>query len=292
MNHLSRFLLVLATSIVVLLATSGSAFAGTIRYDIAPSPAYTVDNDSGIAKITYRGCVTQSAVQTVKFTTVIEGGTPGTAEYKVLQDPSDEGELPAGTFNPPSVTVTGTGEQTFNTTLSFTLKEISPSGTVFRFKLSPETAIGLGEGPGVMVIIECVQPKTLVAPAGPPVAGTSEVPTVPVPTAVAGVAAGPSPCVSVHRVTLRVNRTSRLNIVVRTAAGVRVNRAFVRITGPGILMSRFTNAHGLVRFNVRPRRRGVIIVQSNVCIGADRTPVLGAFAGATGAGTGRPAFTG
>lgn len=292
MKHQHRFVLFITTCIVVLFSMAGTAFAGTIRYDISPSPAYTVDNASGITKIAYVGCVTQGVTQTISFTTVIDGGTPGTAEYKVLQDPSDEGALPAGTFNPSGVTVTGTGMQTFDTILSFTLDAISPSGTVFRFKLSPETSIGLGEGPGVMVSIDCVQPAAYVAPAGPPIAGPTVVPTVPVPTAVAGVAAGPSRCVSMHRVTLRMNRSSRVNIVVRTTAGVRVNRAFVRITGPGVRMSRFTNAQGLATFNVRPTRRGYLVVQSNVCIGADRAVVLGVAAAATGAGAGSPTFTG
>lgn len=276
----------------MMLVTASSAFAATIRYDIPPSPAYTVDNKQGIAKVTFNGCVTQAAAQTLAFTTVIEGGTAGTAEYKVLQRESDEGELPAATFDPPSITVVGTGTQTFDTTLTFTLNQVSPSGTVFRFKLDPEEAIGLGEGPGVMVKIECVVPKAIVAPAGPPVAGTTPVPMVPLVRPAAAMAQGPAPCIALRRVTLRAARRSTIHIVVRTAAGVRVNRAFVRIVGAGVRRSGFTNFQGVATFAVRPPRAGTLVIQSNVCIGADLKAVLGAAAGASGAGAGSPSFTG
>ena len=292
MKRAARLCSIPLLCIAAVLATCGSAFAGSIMYDIAASPLYTVDNAQGIVKITYTGCVTQSQLQTVNFTTIIEGATAGSADYKVLQTATDHGELPTATFTPATVTVIGPAKQSVATKLTFTLSTVSTSGTVFRFKLGPESGIGLGEGPGVAVIINCVQPDALQSPAGPPVAGGKVVPTVPVPTATAGVAAGPSSCVSIRRVTLRAHKRSRVVVVVRDAAGALVQRAYVRITGPGIRKAAFTNAQGLAVFTVRPTRRGYLIIQSNVCAGADRTAVLGAFTAPIIVAGGGASFTG
>lgn len=273
----------------LLAVVASTASAATIRYDIPETAVYTVDNTEGIAKVTFNGCVTQGLQQTISFTTVLEGTSPGNATYKVLQDASDEGELPAATFNPATVAVTGESPQSIQTTLSFTLNEVSASGTVFRFKLDAEPGVGLGEGPGVMVDINCVQPAAFLAPSGvPPTAAKKPVPVVPVPTAVAGLKAGPARCIALRRVTLRAGQRSRVTVIVSTAQG-RVNHAYVRIKGLGIRKSGFTNGRGLVAFSIKPTRAGTLVIQSNVCIGADRKAVLGAAApksGVAGAGAG------
>lgn len=288
---LLRIGVIALASMALLGATAPGAFAGTIRYTGDSTAQYTVDNEHGITKISFIGCVTQGKATTIAFNTVIEGSNSGTATYKVLQDQGDEGELPAVTFDPATVTITGSGEQTIATRLTFTLSQISPSGTVFRYKLEPEQGTGLGEGPGVMVDIDCVQPAAFVAPAGPPIVAGKPVATVPVPTAVAGVRQGPARCIQLRRVTLRVGVRSRVVVIV-TKNDMRVNRAYVRLIGPGLRRSAFTNGRGLAVFSIKPQRKGTLIIQSNVCVGADQKAVLGAAAPRATAGLGAAGFTG
>ena len=84
-----------------------------------------------------------------------------------------------------------------------------------------------------------------------------------------------------------VTTTQRLRVRARELTVVRVRvrddgqaaaNALVRITGPGFVMRRVTNANGVATFRVRPRRSGRLVIQSDRCSGADRVRVLGSRA--------------
>ncbi len=74
------------TAAATLAATAAPASAGTIRYAVAPSPAYTLqDNGNGIVKLTYNGCVTAGARQTVSFQMSTSVSGDGRAVFNVLK---------------------------------------------------------------------------------------------------------------------------------------------------------------------------------------------------------------
>lgn len=257
------------------LAMAPAAHAGTIKYQVAEQPGYfVVDNNTGIVKLTFVGCVTAGQRQTINFQTHTNVGQDSTATFKVLRE---EGEEPTSTFTPATVNLVRGPDQTFAVSLAFTLSTATDKTTTFRFKLDPASGEGLGEGAGVMVNIPCVQPKPFQAPAGPPVTKAGPVAVVPVPSAVAGAAQGPARCVRIDRVTLRAGVRNR--VVVRvTRQGQPVRRALVVLRGAGVDRRAFTNSNGRAIFEIKPRRKGTLFVQSNVCRGADRLAVLGAAA--------------
>jgi hypothetical protein len=140
-----------ACALVPLLALSSPAAAGTLRYDIPSSPAYTVDNQQGIAKVTFNTCATAGQAQTLSFSVVTEvtGGNSGTATFKIMQA---DGPL---AFNPSQV-VLAPGTQRTDVVATITAPTATQHGAAFRFKFAPPPGVGIGEGPGVMVRIACV----------------------------------------------------------------------------------------------------------------------------------------
>lgn len=282
-----------------------AAFAGTIRYTIPEAPQYTVaDNGNGIVKVTYNGCVTAGERQQFDFGLAVNvTNADGNATFNILRE---EGLAPTAVFTPPSIFLRKGAEQTFNVSLAFTLDEANNGLTTFRIKLDPESGEGLGQGAGIMVSLPCV----LAAPApaaaagqtgGPAPAGSPTEPArapdgTPMPTAgflpaVGGVlAARASSCVSTPNTSrLRANETS--TVLVRVAKGAQTLRgALVRVTYPGGTRTARTGSSGTVTFRIRPSRAGRLVIQSEVCFGADRIRVLGARVTKQGA---RPArFTG
>lgn len=253
----------------VLLFAAPAAMAGTIRYDIAESPAYTIDNDEGIVKVTYNGCVTAGARQTIDFTMNTNASNDATVGFKVLKE---EGEEPISSFDPSTVTLNKNTDQTFAVVLAFTLNDPTGQRTTFRFKLDPENSAGLGEGPGVMVDIPCV----LAAPG--PGGSALSVPTSGVLAAPSSAQArGTARCISVpRRVRLRAGEQSRLAVVIRTN-GQTVQNALVRVTLPGgRSFKRRTGSDGVATFTLRPTRSGRAVIQSDVCFGALRSAVRAA----------------
>ncbi len=260
-------------------AIAPAAMAGTIRYDIPETPAYTIDNEQGIVKVTYNGCVTAGARQTINFAMDTMASNDATVAFKVLKE---EGEEPVSSFDPSTVALTKNTDQTFAVALSFTLNEPSSQRTTFRFKLDPENGAGLGQGPGVMVRIPCV----LAAPApgggfATAPAGDSGAPAQPMPTA--GVLAAPSSplaqraarCISTpRRVRLRAGERSLLAVRIKSNEQ-NVRNALVRVTLPGgRAVTRRTGSDGIAQFMVRPTRSGRAVIQSDVCFGASRAAVL------------------
>lgn len=252
------------------LLLAAPAFAGTIRFDVVENPAFTIqDNGNGIVKLTYNGCVTAGVRQTIAFRTTISVSADGNATYNILRE---EGEAPAAAFNPPSVALAKGSEQSFDTTLSFTLSDQNNGITTFRIKLDPDSGEGLGEGAGIMVSIPCVL-------AAPPASGAAA-PAAPaagyLPAVASGRARGSARCVSTPRgIRLRAHRTTLLRVTVSTN-GQRISRALVRVTGPGFVRRRHTGSGGTALFTLRPSRAGRVLVQSDVCFGADRLTVLDA----------------
>jgi hypothetical protein len=90
-------------------------------------------------------------------------------------------------------------------------------------------------------------------------------------------------CVAVRRVRLTIRRRSTVSVTVRTS-GTAVRNALVRLSGAGVNTTKRTGARGRVTFSVRPSRRGTLLVETNVCGGADRLAVASAAAA--------PRFTG
>ena len=248
-----RCLSALVTAVAGLLVFAAPALAGTIRYTVAESPAYTIqDNGQGIVKVTYNGCVVAGARQTIDFQIVTNVSNDSNATFSVLRE---EGQNPTATFEPPSVFLRQGPDQTFDVVLSFTIPDANNGVTSFRIKLDPESGEGLGQGAGVLVSIPCVIP-----------AGAS----FPSPTG-----AESAPCITITPVRVRAGERASIRTTV-TANGQRIQNALVRLRGSGVAQRERTNSRGVARFNVRARRRGIIYVQSNVCAGADRIRVLGA----------------
>lgn len=297
-------LLAAACSTLVPLVAAQAAHAGTVRYTVPESPSYAIqDNGNGIVKVTYRGCVTADQRQTLQFSmsTVVTGDGPAT--FKVLKE---EGEDPVSTFDPATVTLQRGQPQAFAITLAFTIDNANNGITTFRIKLDPASGEGLGEGAGIMVRIPCVlapagpvegadTPQGSPSPDGPAAApapgpGLLAMPTVGTfPVVGSSQARTPSPCVATpQRFRLRTGELSVFRVVVRTN-GQTIRGAKVRATYPGGRQVKTSDANGVVSFRIRPRRAGRVVLQSDVCFGADRVRVLAARAVS---GTGRARFTG
>lgn len=289
---MTRHALTILGTVAGMLALAPAAHAGTIRYTIPETPAYTVqDNGNGIVKVTYNGCVTAGERQTLAFALAVNvTNADGNATFNVLKE---EGGAPTTVFTPPSVLLQRGGEQRFDVSLAFSVDEANNGVTAFRVKLDPDSGEGLGEGAGIAVRIPCVlaagqtsgytqQPGRTADGQAVPTAGFLPATTSPL-------ARSSAPCVSTpRRLRLRANETT--TVVVRIARGEdRLARSLVRVTFPGGSRTARTGADGTVRLRIRPRRAGTLVVQSEACFGADRVRVLGARV----TGGGRPArFTG
>jgi hypothetical protein len=262
------------------LAMASPAAAGTITYGVEESPLYSIqDNGNGIVKLTYKGCVTAGARQTLSFvmTTTVKNSAP--AELKVLKE---EGQEPSTTITPNPINLAG-GPQRIPVTLAFTLPSANNGVTTFRFKLDPANGEGLGEGAGIMVRIACVlaaapAPAVLANFAPPPPAPATAPVAVPTrgafPTVGSSLAARPAECIAVPKsLRVRARRTTRLRIHVR-ANGQNIRGALVRVTLPGgKRYFRRTNADGIARLFVRPSRSGTLVIQADTCFGAERVTV-------------------
>lgn len=245
-----------ALAALSLMAFAPSASAGTIRYTVRASPAYTIqDNGNGIVKVTYNACVTAGVRQTLDFTLATRVNEDSNATFNILRA---EGQSPNATFTPSSVFLRQGPEQTFDASLSFSLPSENNDVTTFRIKLDPESGEGLGQGAGIMVSVPCVVGASAIPPASS--------------------ARGQAPCVRI--ISRRGNRAGRINSIrVRvTSRGNRVSGATVRVRGAGTSRSKRTNGRGEAVIRVRPTRRGTLFVQANVCGGADRLAVRGRVA--------------
>lgn len=278
-----------ACTIATCLVAAPAAYAGTINYTIEPSPAFTIqDNGNGIVKVTYNGCVTAGERQTLLFTLMTNVSADSNATFSILKE---EGIAPGAVFNPPSVFLQKGQTQTFNSALGFTFDAANNDLTTFRIKLDPESGEGLGQGAGVMVSVPCI----LAAAAAPaPTGTTAPPPSQPTagffPAVTSQQAAPPARCISTPtNLRLRAGETSRVRVVVRSGSGQTLQGALVRATYPGATQRKRTDANGVATFSIRARRAGRLVLQSDVCFGADRVRVLAARA-VGGAGTGR--FTG
>lgn len=266
------------------LIAAPAASAGTINYTVDTSPAFTIqDNGNGIVKVTYNGCITAGERQELLFDLATSVSGDATAIFNVLKE---EGEAPTTTFTPPSVLLQKGVAQTFDVALSFGVDQANNDRTTFRIKLDPESGEGLGQGAGIMVSIPCVlaAPPAEPAPAAPGAApgdapGPLTAPTLgQFPTVMGAQAKAPSACVAAaRRLRLRAGESTNVRVVVSTN-GQRISGARVRATYPGAIQIKRSDANGVVNFRVRPRRAGRLVLQSDICFGADRVSVLGARA--------------
>ncbi len=245
-------------ALMALLVFAPAALADSVVYNVPASPAYTVrDSGQGIVKVTYNGCVTAGAVQTFGFQALseLQGGNKkaGIATWQVLRA---EGENPQFSFSPATLFLAPGPAQVHNVTLSYTLTEENNNLTSFRIKLEPAPGQGLGQSAGILVSIPCVAPATSIPSIGSLGTGSR----------------GDAPCIRIRRMTLRVGRWSRVVANVERN-GQPVIGALVRATGPGIREEKLTNGRGKAVFKFTPRRRGTLVVQSNVCSGADRLAI-------------------
>ena len=285
--HLRRTAAALAVSGLAVLVTAAPAMAGTIRYGVTESPLFTIkDNGNGIVKLTYNGCVTAGARQTLSFVMTTTVNRSASAEAKVLKE---EGQDPVTTITPNPINLVAGPPQNHTVTLAFTLPSGNNGVTTFRFKLDPANGEGLGEGAGIMVRIPCVlaaAPSPTVLARDVPVASPAPGAAAPAPAPVAvptrgafptigsALAAPAAACVSVPQsLRVRARRTTRLSIRVH-ANGQNIRNALVRVTLPGgKRVFKRTNAEGVARLFVRPSRSGTLVIQSDVCFGAARVTV-------------------
>ncbi|WP_026912651.1 hypothetical protein [Patulibacter minatonensis] len=283
---------VFATSCVGL-ATASSASADAIRYSVAPNPSlYTVkDNGNGLIKVSYLGCVTASQAQTLQFTFGSDVSKPAHATFKLLQL---KGTSPTPVFSPPEVDLVPGDTQDHTATIAYDFRTATQAATSFRVKLEPDNGSGLGQAAGVVVDVPCIlaapaspatppapgTPATPGAPAAPgtPVvpAGTPTVPTtgfIPAPTG--RLTRGGARCISTPRtLRLRARETTIVRVTIRSTSGQELNRALVRATYPGGVQNRRTDVAGVATFRVKAARAGTLVLQSEVCFGADRRRVL------------------
>ena len=249
-----------ALAVAGALLMAGPAWAGTIRYDIQPSDQYTVtDNDTGIAKVEWNGCLVVGQNGTINSNVVVNSTQGGRASWRIIKD--DE-PIVNGTFTPNPVTLDQGRDQSIPTTLSFNVSAASGSAVDFRAKLDPDSGEGLGEGPGIMVRVPCV------------------VESQPTPPANSQAARGAAPCIPAPtRVRLRAKQRGQVRVQVKQE-GRSIQGALVTLTGPGFRKRLHTGGAGLAIFKVTPPRKGQLVIQADVCEGSKRFAVLGArFAG-------------
>jgi hypothetical protein len=266
------------------LALAPAAQAGTIRFTVPANPAYTVkDNGNGVVKVEWRECLTATERVGFDFTWIVNAVQQGGhAVWNVIKD---EGTDPSVAFTPPDVILVTGQDNTGTTHIEFSFPVPSNGVNQFRLKLDPDSGEGLGQGAGIMIRIPCVLQAPPPPPEGPapgpagPPPGAPEFLAAPtegvLPAPTAPQARGRARCVSVPR-SLRVRAGERTVIRVRVNTNeTDIRNALVRVTGPGFRQTKRTGDDGTVTFFVRPRRRGTITVQSDVCFGADRLRVLG-----------------
>jgi large repetitive protein len=76
-----------------------------------------------------------------------------------------------------------------------------------------------------------------------------------------------------RRLSIRARERTLVRVRVRED-GLAVERALVRVIGPGVRKRKVTNARGVATFRVRAKQRGTLVIQSDRCGGADRVRVL------------------
>ena len=83
-----------------------------------------------------------------------------------------------------------------------------------------------------------------------------------------------APCITVPRsLSVRAREVTLVRVRVQDDGRAAANTV-VRVSGPGFVRSKTTNAEGRTTFRVRPRRTGTLVIQTNRCSGADRISVL------------------
>lgn len=286
---------VLVTALIGVLAFASPAMAGTIRYTVPPGADYTVqDNGNGIVKVFYQRCLTAGERVAITFQAVTNvTQQDGNATWRVLKE---EGDDPTTQFDvngdgqfddPPTIFLERGRDNAHQVTISFGFPSPNNGVNMFRIKLDPENGEGLGEGAGIQVRIPCV----LAAPppgggeTPPPDGGGNPPPggggggemTQPtagvLPAATAPQSQEQAPCISVPQ-RVRARAGERLVLRVRVNMnGTDIRNALVRVIGPGFRQVRRTGTDGIATFTVRPRRAGTIVIQSDVCFGADRLRV-------------------
>lgn len=262
-------------AVAVFLMATPAALAGTVRYTVPITPAYTIhDNGNGIVKVTYSGCVTAGVRQQLDLTLVTSVGRSANAVFSVLKE---EGGQPTITFAPSSVSLVEGRDQRFGIALAFSVDNANNGVSTFRIKLDPESGEGLGQGAGIMIRIPCVlaappappQPGVIAPPAGPLLTPTTGM----FPTTGSAQANGRARCISIPRtLRLRAGETTRLAVTV-TLNGQLISGSKVRATYPDARYVKTTGADGRTTFTIRPRRSGTLILQSDVCFGSSRLAV-------------------
>lgn len=231
-----------------------SAAADSIDYEVEAGSAYTVEKQGdGVVQVTYERCLVAGVRNVLGFTVVTEVSRDGEATFEVLKE---EGESPQAVFDPSSLFLRAGEQQRSEVRLSFTLSEPTNAETIFRFKLKPDPGQGIGESAGVLVKVPCVVPRSQIAPARE--------------------AGGSAPCIVILR--RKGARAGQPHVIrVGVMHGERsVQGARVRLRGAGVRAAQRTGGPGTATFKVRPRRAGIIVVQTDVCEGASRLQVRAA----------------
>ena len=262
------------------LAAAPAASADAVRYSVAPNPSlYTVkDNGNGLIKVSYLGCVTAEQAQNLQFTFSSDVSKDAHATFKLLQV---KGTEPTPIFTPPDVNLVAGDTQEHTATLAYTFATPTQTSTAFRVKLEPDNGSGLGQAAGVEVDVPCILAPAIAPPApnAPPTATPPAAPATPtagfIPPPTTVLARRGARCIATpETLRLRAGETSIVRVTVRSVDGRRLNGALVRATYPGGRQDERTGTDGTATFRIKARRAGTLVLQSEVCFGADRRRVL------------------
>jgi hypothetical protein len=164
-----------------------------------------------------------------------------------------------------------------------------PQGNAYGHGGSKAKASAKGGTPGASKSAkdDPLQPLCVPGPADAALAAPTVATFPAVESAQARVASG---CVATPK-TLRVfqGEQALVRVTVRTN-GQDVSGSWVRVTTPDGIVAKKTNRSGVALFRVRPSKTGKLVLQSDVCFGADRVAVRAAHA--SGRSGVLPRFTG
>lgn len=249
----------LAGLLLGLLFVAQEALAGTISYQVPRDAGFVGVERNGTERvgISYRGCVSGGSIQFVVFRITTSVAVNTRATFSVLREQGQTALATLRTTKP--VSLRAGAPQTTEVRILFNLNNRTEKDARFRIVLNADSGEALGTSNGIDVSVPCV------------VAARRRLP--PTTSASAG---RPAECVSLTRpVLVRAGERSTVSVRLESRAERRpIFGAIVRISGPGIRIRGTTQASGVVAFRLRPRAPGTLIIQTDVCPGADRVQVL------------------
>ena len=316
-------------ALLALLAAAPAALATNMRYEVPTSPAYSQESEDETRTIDYGGCLTAGEPQTVqvRVTSSIfseaSGATfqvsseDGAAPAVTVSPATVQIEAESVQTFDVALTFTLPGPTTEETTFRVRLvpdsgEEVRDGSGGLRVRVACATAPTVSAIPapatsavptaaqncvGRLVRNESQRPATgkpgseaeVLAGVGRDCAGTLRQ-TAPgqFPAAGSRQARRCAP-LRVRSPLLRAGERATIRVTLPDLPGAAEVGSVVRLTGPGVTVKGVTAEGGVVSLRVRPRRSGVVVVQSDRLLGSRRIRVLPRRSAAA---QGQPRFTG